>query len=174
MPVIASAAGAPNVVVVARLDPAVTVVGGATRAVGIGAAGPKGDQGPQGAQGPPGPTGGSAFIGTAAGALGGHRVVRGSRDTLSYASADDESHADDVQGLTLNAAGTGEAVTVQDSGEVTEPGWDWLPLEPVFLGLNGVLTQNPPPSAVFQLQIGFASTSTSVVLRIDTPIFFED
>ena len=137
--------------------------------------GPKGDDGDPGPQGPPGPAGGTAFVGTAASALSGHRIVRGARDALTYASAADPTHGDDVQGLTLGAAGAGEPVTVQDGDEVTEPSWSWTPLDPVFLGLDGLLTQDVPGDTLaFSMSIGFATTPTSMVLRLDPPIYFED
>lgn len=135
--------------------------------------GPRGLPGPQGA---PGPAGGTSFQGTAAVPLGGHRVVRGARDALTYASAADPTHGDDVQGVTLHAAGAGELVNVQGGDEVVEPSWNWIPQEPVYLGLDGLLTQDAPapPTAAFVLTIGFASSADSLVVRIEPPIYFED
>lgn len=136
----------------------------------------QGERGLPGPQGAPGPAGGTSFQGTSLTALGGHRVVRGPRGALSYASADDATHADDVQGITLHAVSAGVLVNVQGGDEVVEPSWAWTPFEPVYLGLNGQLTQVIPerPNAAFLLTIGFASGATSLVVRIEPPIYFED
>jgi len=145
---------------------------GVTRVVDVAAPGPKGDRGPQGVPGPPGS---DVVAGTAAEALGGHRMVRGARDALTYATNTDANHADDIQGLTLGAAAAGAGVLLQRAGDVTEPSWSWIPETPVFLGPNGQLTQTPPDdSAAFTLCVGFASTPTTLVLRFEAPIYNED
>ena len=134
-----------------------------------------GQQGIQGPQGVPGPPGSGVVAGTAAEALGGHRMVRGARDALTYATNTDASHADDIQGLTLGAAAAGAGVLLQRAGDVTEPSWSWTPETPVFLGPNGQLTQTPPDdSAAFTLCVGFAATPTTLVLRFEAPIYNED
>lgn len=134
-----------------------------------------GTQGPRGPQGVPGPSGSEIVAGTAAEALGGHRMVRGARDALTYATNTDASHADDIQGLTLGAAAAGAGVLLQRAGDVTEPSWSWTPETPVFLGPNGQLTQTPPDdSAAFTLCVGFAATPTTLVLRFEAPIYNED
>lgn len=140
--------------------------------------GPQGPQGPQGLQGPqgvPGPSGSDIVTGIAAETLGGHRMVRGSRNALTYATNTDANHADDIQGLTLGAAAVGASVLLQRAGDVTEPSWNWTPETPVFLGSNGQLTQTPPDdSAAFTLCVGFAATPTTLVLRFEAPIYNED
>lgn len=128
-----------------------------------------------GPQGVPGPPGSDVVAGTAAEALGGHRMVRGARDALTYATNTDASHADDIQGLTLGAAAAGAGVLLQRAGDVTEPSWSWTPETPVFLGPDGQLTQTPPDdSAAFTLCVGFAATPTTLVLRFEAPIYNED
>ncbi len=139
--------------------------------------GPKGDKGDPGAQGPPGPTGGEALERTADTALGGHRAVRSTGVvSVGYASCADASQGDDVLGITLGAAPPGGAVLVQTGGELTEPSWSWAPQEPIYLGLDGGLTQLQPmpPSAAFVLPVGFATSATSMVIRFDDPVYFED
>lgn len=64
---------------------------------------------------------------------------------------------------------------LQRAGDVTEPSWSWTPEAPVFLGSNGQLTQAPPDdSAAFTLCVGFAATTTTLVLRFEAPIYNED
>lgn len=130
--------------------------------------------GPQGRPGPPGPAGGNVFQGKAAVALGGHRAVRGSADALSYASSDVEAHGDDVMGITLGAASVGGDVSVQASGEIHEPSWTWVPFEPIFLGFDGILTQTPPVFGFFSLMLGFATGTTSMMIRIEQPIYYNE
>ena len=130
--------------------------------------------GPQGPQGPVGPAGGNVFQAVAAVALSGHRAVRGSVEALTYASADVEAHGDDVMGITLSAASSGGTVSVQSVGEITEPSWTWVPFEPIFLGFDGLLTQTPPAFGAFSLSLGFATSTTSMMIRIDSPIYFEE
>ena len=138
--------------------------------------GPPGKPGLPGPPGPPGTPGGAFFVGTAGETLGGHRVVRGPRNALTYASASDASHGDDVQGITLQSSSSGSPINVQMGDEIVEPSWNWIPLEPLFLGSNGMITQvaPEPPTSAFLLVLGFASSETSMVVRIDTPIFFEE
>lgn len=144
----------------------VVVVEDEQRSVSVGSPGP---------QGAPGAPGSDVVPGTAAEALGGHRMVRGARDALTYATNTDASHADDIQGLTLGAAAAGAGVLLQRAGDVTEQSWSWTPESPVFLGTNGQLTQTPPDdSAAFTLCVGFAATPTTLVLRFEAPIYNED
>ena len=85
-------------------------------------------------------------------------------------------HGDDVLGITLGAAVSGDEVQIQGSGEIVEPSWAWQPQEPIFLGVHGTMTQMPPAvdSAAFVLVLGFATSATSMQVRIETPIYFED
>lgn len=172
----------PTVVVQTQLAAAITAECGdqveqinrLSRTVEVVAAGP---QGPEGPAGPPGPAGGNVLALPAATVLGGHRVVRSTGDgRCGYASAANPLHGDDVLGVTLGAASAGADANVQVAGEIVEPSWAWVPQEPVFLGLDGQLTQTPPddPDAAFVLVIGFATAPTRLMLRIEAPIYFED
>lgn len=188
MPVIVSQSSAPRVIVVAKrstsgvsnastaavvLDrPApVAVVNADTRAVEVVS---KGGQGPAGPAGPPGPSGGDVVVLPAATDVGGHRVVRSTGEYAGYADAYNADHGDDVLGLTLGAATAGDDVQVQTGGTINEPSWDWTPEEPVFAGADGIPTQSPPTDAAFLLVIGFAITSTSMRVRIESPIYTDN
>ena len=165
---------APPNTIVAECRDAVERTEQLSRTVEVVTAGP---QGPEGPVGPPGPAGGNVIALPAATALGGHRVVRSVGDGMcGYASVDNPLHGDDVLGVTLGAVVAGANANVQVAGEVTEPSWAWTPQEPVFLGANGVLTQEPPTEtdAAFVLVVGFATSPTGLMLRIEGPIYFED
>ncbi len=140
--------------------------------------GPKGDAGPAGPQGPQGPAGGTAPTRVADTALSGHRIVRATgADTAGYADATQADQGDEVLGMTLGSAAAGEPAAYLDNGDVIEPGWTWTPLQPLYLGANGLLTQSPPnpaDGARFSLVVGFATSATSARIRVETPIYFED
>ena len=127
----------------------------------------------RGPQGLPG-SGGDAVVAAkfAASSVGGHRIVRSvSATDVDYADASDIGHIDEVLGMTLNAASIGAAVQVISEGEVTESGWSWIPLVTIFLSSDGNMTQEPPDApAAFSLSVGYATSPTSMRVRIGTPI----
>lgn len=112
----------------------------------------------------------------AAGALGGHRIVRSAGvDLVEYASAADPQHGDDTLGITTGAAGDGLEVVVRTRGPLQFDGWSWTPLEPLYLALDGGMTQAPPDpvdGAVFSQVVGHAESSTTVFLSLQPPIYF--
>lgn len=133
----------------------------------------KGPQGEQGPAGPPGPAGGNVVQLMAIGEIGGTRVVRSVPGGIGYASSANAEHGDDVLGITLQA-GEDELINVQVAGEMTEPSWNWTPQQPVFLTGNALLTQVPPadPVDAFTLVLGFATAPDSIMIRIESPIYF--
>lgn len=96
--------------------------------------------------------------------LGGHRVVTLSEsNTIVYASNDNSGQVEAPLWLTLGAIGVGATDSVLAYGPITEPSWSWNP-GPVYLGTDGLLTQDSPePPALFNVQVGFATSSTRVV-----------
>lgn len=132
-----------------------------------------GQQGPAGPQGDIGPAGGSAITVTAGAALSGHRVVYlDASYKAQYASNQTASHALIALGLTLGAAALDETMSVQRSGEVTEPSWSWTLEQPVYLGDNGLLTQTAPTNpALFQRIVGFPTAATKLFLALREPVF---
>lgn len=170
MPVIVSGDKKPPVIIVERRS-TVGVNAASTRTVSIVG---KGAQGPAGPEGPVGPAGGDVIVLPAVSDLGGHRVVRSIVGFVGYADAYDADHGDDVLGVTLGAAVTGEDVQVQVAGVITEPSWAFTPGEPVFAGADGIPTQSPPTDAAFLLVIGFAVTASSMRVRIESPIYTDN
>lgn len=131
----------------------------------------KGDKGDKGDQGDPGPPGAVVVQYTAGEALGGHRIVILDDSPLAfYASNNVLAHANKILGMTTGAVAIDDLATIQTSGEVTEPSWAWVLNTPIWLGVNGLLTQTAPTSG-FSLIVGFPITSTKILIRLREPIF---
>ncbi len=116
-----------------------------------------------GPPGPPGPAGGYA-VGTAATPLSGHRAVTAGPDgTWRYASNDNLADLAAPLWITIGAVDAGAQGEAVILGPITDPTWSWTP-GPVYLGMNGLLTQTPPtaPDAAFLVQIGFATSATTL------------
>jgi hypothetical protein len=130
-----------------------------------------------GNQGPEGRPGSGSVVTvqkTAAVAVGGHRaVILNADDQVDYADNTVLSHRDVLFGLTTGAAAAGDLATIQTTGELTEPSWNWTPQQPIFLGVNGLLTQTAPSSpALFRRIVAFAVDATRVVLDFREPVTF--
>lgn len=129
--------------------------------------------GPMGPPGMPGPAGGSAMNFTATTAIGGHRLLAlNAANQVVYASNDSLGTAQKIIGISLNAAIPGGLLNVMRSGEVIESSWNWITTLPVYLGVNGLLTQTPPASpAAYSLIVGFPTSETGLFLSVREPIF---
>lgn len=127
----------------------------------------------QGPAGPPGPSGASGVQQLqliAATALSGHRVVAASTiGQAEYAEPVNAAHADCVLGITIGASSAGALSTIQWKGEITEPSFAFTPQQLIFCGVGGALTQSPP-TVGFLLAIGYAVTSTRIMLDIKQAI----
>lgn len=126
-----------------------------------------------GIKGDKGDPGGSFVTRVASEAIGGHRVVVQNPDgaTVSYADSSISDHAGIVAGITKHAADSGAVVEVQVTDIMVETSWSWTPFMPIYLGNNGTLTQNEAHAGVFILIVGIALTSTSMMIRIQQPVF---
>ena len=82
------------------------------------------------------------------------------------------SHAEVVVGLTVFAAVQGQSIDIVRAGIVEEPSWSWVADQPVYLGLDGVLTQTLPTGALFGLVVGFPIAPTKLFMSIKPPIVF--
>jgi hypothetical protein len=94
-----------------------------------------------------------------------YRVV--TTDPLGFgihASSGIAAHVDQVIGLALQSAAPGAFFEVAESGLVTNPGWNWTPGQPLFLGLDGQVV--PAPVGNFTMQVGYAKTDKQVYVRI--------
>jgi hypothetical protein len=111
----------------------------------------------------------------AAQALGGHRVVRSIGATsVDYADNTIEAHGDVLLGITVTSASAGASILVQNEGELEFSGWSWVPNQPIYLDVNGLITQTPPESpSKFSATLGFAMTSSKIFIEITDIIFLE-
>lgn len=99
----------------------------------------------------------------AAEALGGHRVV-----TVDGYHANPED-ADRIAGVTNAAGSLGASVVTTVKGLMTEGSWNWIPNQPIFIGANGVLTQNPSTSGLIR-RIAWAISATQINVDFMPPI----
>ncbi len=84
------------------------------------------------------------------------------------ADNDTLSHMDNVTGVSVNAANTGDRVTIRTLGRLTDQSFSFSE-GPVFLGSNGALVQSRP-SASFLAQLGIAETENTLFVKIERPI----
>lgn len=123
-------------------------------------------------RGPKGDAGSALSSYPAAAALSGHVAV--TLDALGQAVAADcrtAAHAATVLGATTGAAAAGADATVMSEGFLTSPGWGLTPGLPVYLGEAGALVQVVPPSALFIKPLGYAVSSTAVLIDLQPAIF---
>lgn len=105
--------------------------------------------------------------------LSGHRLVTlDSAGDAIYADSATAAHRDRIVGLVLTAATTGDPVTVQYEGDVTEGTWSWTPGATLFASTSGNLTETPPSLGggdVFSQRVGWAVTATRIYIDLSRP-----
>lgn len=144
--------------------------------VGTAFGGRPGPGGKAGADGADGTAGGGLQTFKAGDNLSGHRVVRpDGAANVTYASNRRLLDAHSAFGVTTGAAASGADVQVQTEGRLTEPTWNWIPDTPVFVGIDGQLTQYAPtllgdPLATFSLVVGVAVSPTTLNIDFKIPI----
>lgn len=129
------------------------------------------------ASGPPGKDGTTtaiSFTRVSARALSADRVVVPQPDgTVDYADPTDLLEATRPMWLTLTTTGApGEDVECLETGQVSESYWSWVPGEPIFLGMDGNLTQVAPTADAgftFLLQVASPDTATDLFYAPRTP-----
>lgn len=100
-------------------------------------------------------------------ALSALRVVRAnSSGQLIYA---DSSLSPSVLGVTFSSAIAGSAPITLLSGLLPDSSFNWLPDIPVFLGLDGLLTQNPPVSG-WLIPVGMPVGANTLLINIQEAI----
>ncbi|MGA2433931.1 MAG: hypothetical protein ABSG25_01460 [Bryobacteraceae bacterium] len=124
----------------------------------------------QGPAGPQGPAASGVYSKITGEDIGGDRVVIIDIDgLLYYADQTNLYDIDKILGITTQAGIQGTMIKVQGSGEMVEPSWSWDMTLPIYLGVNGLLTQILPTSR-FLLEMGFPSSPISMIIKIGTPI----
>jgi len=127
-----------------------------------------GIQGPTGPTGPAGPAGGSAITVTAGEDLTQARAVAIQGGEGFRADSSTLAHAGTVVGIAATFIGSGGSGGIQVSGEFTFVGWSWGD-GPIYLGLDGVLTQTAPTTG-FLIQMGRPLSPTSMVIEVQQSI----
>lgn len=107
-----------------------------------------------------------SVIREAAANLSGHRGVRQTGSGLiDYASAADASDFMLFLGITTGAALVGSNATVVTHGTLVEGSWTWTPAQPIYLGVDGVLTQTPNSGWIYVQIVAFAITATEIYVN---------
>jgi hypothetical protein len=101
--------------------------------------------------------------------LEGYAVRINASNQLEKCSAFSLPHINSLIGLAKQTGNTGETISVFEDEIFTNSTWSWTPNKPVFLGLNGTLTQTPVGVAYLQ-QVGIAISPTSIIIRISQPL----
>lgn len=96
--------------------------------------------------------------------IGSHRVVNASG---MYANSNVLADAGEVVGISITASST--SISIRTAGPMIEGSWTWT-AGPIYLGLNGMLTQTPPTTG-FVLEVASAISATSIIINIKSPIF---
>jgi len=105
--------------------------------------------------------------------ISGHKVVVQSAGILGLADSSNVNHINKVVGITVDAVSPGAEANIQFRGYMDEPSWNWTLDLPIFVGLNGVLTQVVPVSG-FSQQLATVISSTRILINIQEPIQIGD
>lgn len=127
---------------------------------------------PRGLQGPPGPPA-DTLIGIARAVVSGHRAVIMTSTGIRHADLTRTADADEVVGISENAAAIGDSVVIIRRGLMIEPSWHWTPDVPIWCAIGGTLTQTPPDTAggdSWLWLIGFAIATDTMVVNPRDPI----
>lgn len=130
--------------------------------------------GTRGYPGPSGADGDKEFTKIAQGNLSADRLVIPTSPTqIGYADNSNIGEVSQPVWLTLVAALDGDPAVVIAQGNVTEPSWNWIPGEPIFLGRTGFMTQTPPSKAagdIFILQVASPYSAIDIFYNPRNPI----
>lgn len=119
------------------------------------------------------PTSSGQKIYYAAIAISGHKAfVLNEFNKIIVASSDNLFHQY-VIGITTAAADANAEVQYITGDILEHNGWTFTPGMPVFLGLDGEITQTIPPTAIFSKVIGLALTPTKINVEMQPAIFFQ-
>lgn len=123
-----------------------------------------------GTQGPAGPAGGELRSAIASQAVGADRLVYvDAAGGIAHADQSVTAHALSYLGITVQAGGAGNVISVRTEGFHTFNGWSWSPGDVIFLGSNGLATATPPNTGAL-LIIGVATNATTILLKDEQPL----
>jgi hypothetical protein len=81
-----------------------------------------------------------------------------------------EAQAGFVCGVSTEAKGAGQPMTIQTSGVYVFPDGTFSQMGTAFLGTNGAIVTTIPSNAKFVQPLGTIVSSTKLILDIDEPI----
>lgn len=121
-----------------------------------------------GTQGPAGVSGSGTKQYLAAENIGGQKAVYQSSTGLRVASVASRASSE-VIGITTGAVSIGALANVQTQDEITEVTWLWVQGQPVWLGVDGSLTQSISANTV-QVEVGVAVSPTKILVNVQPPM----
>lgn len=104
-------------------------------------------------------------------ALSGERAVAvNASNQIIYPNITILADGQGIIGITTSAISAGGSGQVQMSGIMNEPSWSWTPGKVIWVTNNGVLSQVPPPTGKWILQIGVATLTNQILIDPKTLI----
>lgn len=107
---------------------------------------------------------------TAGEAIGGHRPVYVDENKQARTAKASDINSRNVLGITARSWNAGDEITIVALGPVTESGWIWTPNQPVFVGLNGELTQTFSSAWEYTQIVGYATKETELFANLNDSI----
>jgi hypothetical protein len=125
-------------------------------------------------QGPQGSPGGVGFWVTVSTPIGGHRVISIDENRqVIYADYRNWQYTKRIIGISVTASAAGGQIKVIKEGEIEEPSWMWDMTRLIFLGENGILTQELPEDGAVVV-LGFPIDSNKMIVDIGEPIILKN
>jgi hypothetical protein len=90
--------------------------------------------------------------------------------TGTYASSDNLNHAFVALGFVDNGVILGQIFKAVTQGLLFDSSWNWQLDKPIFLGLNGFLTQTIPNTSLFIKQIGSVINQQTLIFNSEDSI----
>jgi hypothetical protein len=97
-------------------------------------------------------------------------VILNAQGKLEVAKASNPTHSDSFLGLNLFSTPINLTATIRNYGLVTNENWTWELNKPIFLGINGDLTQAVDNGNSFLLHIAKPITDKSIFILQNNPI----
>jgi hypothetical protein len=97
-------------------------------------------------------------------------VILNAQKQLEVAKASNLTHSDSFLGLNLFSVPINLTATIRNYGLVENDNWNWELNKPIFLGVNGDLTQEIDNGIVFLLHIAKPITDKSIFILQNNPI----
>lgn len=97
------------------------------------------------------------------------RIVANTGTQYDYANPLNLQSAWSIAGLTTTAVTNGQPCAPIRNQSITDSSWNWSRGSPVFLGINGTLTQTPPSSG-YLVSVAKVLSPQTLFIEIEEPI----